>query len=293
MIILLAVLAVSIPLAVLGQELLEGEETAEDESTELMLMVENKEEKGEGPPMRPPLQPRKRRWREGKGGILPAERVDEIVEELDLTEQEKARLEELMDDIEVLHDELEEKRTEIWEILKPKLKERAEQERDECQEASDEVKDMADEIKELYEKLKEAIADGEDSEAEEIKEEIAEKREALRDMFRERVDECRGPWQRRIREKVEKVRSRRDLGEIVRKALSEIKESDDEDSISPIKQRISDIREGIQQAMKSGDEESLDELRNRIREIANDIRSYLDDRGLRCPFAECTESAGD
>ena len=159
-----AIIAVMVPLAVLGHGWKGGNSQNVGRQARLALGSDAEPR----PACKAPL------WGEGTWDI------EEIKERLDLTDEEAERLEELIGEAEDLKGQLKEKLEAIRDIIGPKIQEITDEMREECQDVAEKIKPLLEELKELHGELMEAVEVGDDEAVEGIKGEI----EAITDEIR-------------------------------------------------------------------------------------------------------------
>jgi hypothetical protein len=277
--------AILVPLAVLGHGWIEEGENRMDRKARLAL--------GESAGGKSPRGMLKR------GGGLEEWDVEAIKEKLDLTEEEAAELERLIEEARGLKDQLVDKLGEIKDIIGPKVEERAEEKREDCSQIAEDVKPLLEELKELHEQLCDAVEAEDEEAAEEVRAEIEATTDELREIGEELVDSgcpAIGPRVRKrmeiardnFRKIVEKMRDRISEGAEKRECLREVQEDlseEDREALESIKEEVLSMKDDFLEVIENQDREGMRDLGTRISELMKEIRDIYMEKGLcRCLY---------
>lgn len=117
--------------------------------------------------------------------------IEKVAEKLDLTEEEVEKLTGLIGDVDELREALKSKIGEIQEIIGPKIREMIEEKHPGCMDIAEETKVIVKEIRDLCMELRQAILDGDESRAADLRSQIEVKKGGLRDKIEElKENEC-------------------------------------------------------------------------------------------------------
>ncbi|MBU7004285.1 MAG: hypothetical protein HXS50_01865, partial [Theionarchaea archaeon] len=225
--------------------------------------------------------------------------IEKLKEELDLTEEEEARLDELVGEIQGLKEQMKEALEEVKDIIGPKISEKAEEIREECGEIAEQMKPLLEQLKDLHIRLKEALEAGNEEDIATIKAEMEEVTAQLQAVKQELAEsDCSRVLPPKAKERVEAFREKiKGIHERVREAFKSRVEKracaretweelseEDQETLKALQAEIIELKKDIEESFKQQDQDRVEEIRGKIAQLMEEIRNLYVESGLASCF---------